>query len=284
MTSDNLYRFLFQDKHVRGELVQLSASLDNMLLNHDYSLPVKKLLAELVAATSLLTATLKFEGEIAVQVQGDGPLRFAAVNGSDQQQFRGIARMQSELQGDSFRELVGNGHMLVTITPNQGERYQGIIPLTGDSLTHTLETYFAQSEQLPTRLYLYTDIQSEHCRAAGFMLQVLPVNQQQAKIDFEELTILSNTLTADETLNLPVEKLLYRLYHEENIELFNPQAVSFVCGCSREKSEAAIISLGKEVINEHIAEGKLEISCDYCQNNYVFNQADLEQISKKLDD
>lgn len=282
MTSDNLYRFIFQDKHVRGELVQLSSSLDNMLLNHDYSLPVKQLLAELVAATSLLTATLKFEGEIAVQIQGDGPLRFAAVNGSEQQQFRGIARMRAELQGDSFRDLVGEGHMLVTITPKQGERYQGIIPLTGDSLTHTLETYFAQSEQLPTRLYLFTDIQQQHCRAAGFMLQVLPVNQQQAKIDFAELTILSNTLTADETLNLPVEQLLHRLYHEEDIELFAAQAVSFVCGCSREKTEAAIISLGQAIINEHIAEGKLEISCDYCNNNYVFNSADLQQLSDKL--
>src|SRR5690606_42128537 len=110
----------------------------------------------------------------------------------------GIDRMRSELHGDSFRDLVGEGHMLVTITPKQGERYQGIIPLTGDSLTHTLETYFAQSEQLPTRLYLFTDIQQQHNRAAGFMLQVLPVNQQQAKIDFAELTILSNTLTRSE--------------------------------------------------------------------------------------
>lgn len=282
MTSDNLYRFLFQDKHVRGELVQLSSSLDNMLLNHDYPLPVKTLLAELVAATSLLTATLKFEGEIAVQVQGDGPLRFAAVNGNDQQQFRGVARMRSEIQTESFRELVGEGHMLVTITPKQGERYQGIIPLTGESLTQTLETYFAQSEQLPTRLYLFTDIQQQQCRAGGFMLQVLPVNQQQAKVDFAELVILSNTLTADETLNLPVEQLLHRLYHEEDIELFTPQAVSFVCGCSRQKSEAAIISLGKEVINEHIAEGKLEISCDYCNNSYVFDRDDLQQLSDNL--
>lgn len=282
MTSDNLYRFLFQDKHVRGELVQLSSSLDKMLLNHDYPFPVKKLLAELVAATSLLTATLKLEGEIAVQIQGDGPLRFAAVNGNNQQQFRGIARLRSELQGDNFRDLVGDGHMLVTITPNQGERYQGIIPLTGESLAQTLESYFAQSEQLPTRLYLFTDIQPQHSRASGFMLQVLPVNQQQAKIDFNELAILSDTLSAEETLNLPVEQLLYRLYHEEVIELFTPQSVSFVCGCSREKSEAAIISLGKAIIDEHIAEGKLEINCDYCQNNYIFDRNDLQKLSDKL--
>ncbi|NRQ44185.1 Hsp33 family molecular chaperone HslO [Rheinheimera sp. YQF-2] len=282
MNSDKLYRFLFQQKHVRGELVQLSASLDQMLLQHDYPLPVKQLLAELVAATSLLTATLKFDGDIAVQVQGDGPVRFAAVNGTDKQQFRGVVRMQSELQGDSFRSLIGEGYMLVTITPKQGERYQGIIPLTGDSLTSTLEAYFAQSEQLPTRLYLYTDIQQQHNRAAGFMLQVLPVEQQKAKADFADLVMLSDTLTQDEIFNLPTEQLLYRLFHQEEVELFTPQDVSFVCGCSREKCSAAIISLGTEVIKEHIAEGKLDISCEYCNTTYQFDSTDLTALLQQL--
>ncbi len=200
MNSDNLFRFLFQQRNVRGEIVQLSSSLDQMLLHHSYPQPVKQLLAELVAATSLLTATLKFEGDIAVQVQGDGPVRFAAVNGTDQQQFRGVVRMQAEITGSSFRDLIGEGYLLVTITPKQGERYQGIIPLSGDSLTTTLEAYFAQSEQLPTRLYLYTDLQPEHCRAAGFMLQVLPVEQQKAKADFDDLVMLSDTLTQTEFL------------------------------------------------------------------------------------
>jgi molecular chaperone Hsp33 len=282
MNSDKLYRFLFQQKHVRGELVQLSASLDQMLLQHDYPQPVKQLLAELVAATSLLTATLKFDGDIAVQVQGDGPVRFAAVNGTDKQQFRGVVRMQSELQGDSFRSLIGEGYMLVTITPKQGERYQGIIPLTGDSLTSTLEAYFAQSEQLPTRLYLYTDIQQQHNRAAGFMLQVLPVEQQKAKADFADLVMLSDTLTQDEIFNLPTEQLLYRLFHQEEVELFTPQDVSFVCGCSREKCSAAIISLGTEVIKEHIAEGKLDISCEYCNTTYQFDGTDLTALLQQL--
>lgn len=282
MTSDNLYRFLFQEKHVRGELVQLSTSLDSMLANHQYPLPVKQLLAELVAATSLLTATLKFEGDIAVQIQGDGPLRFATVNGTNQQQFRGVVRMQAELQGDSFRELIGEGHMMVTISPNQGERYQGIIPLTGDSLTSTLEAYFAQSEQLPTRLYLYTDIQQQHNRAAGFMLQVLPVEPHKAKLDFDELVMLSDTLSAEETLNLPAEQLLYRLFHQETVELFDAQPVSFNCGCSRQKSETAIISLGKEVIEEYVAEGKLDISCEYCNQLYSFDREELVALANKL--
>lgn len=282
MNTDQLHRFLFQHKSVRGEVVQLSASLDQMLLQHDYPLPVKQLLAELVAATSLLTATLKFDGDIAVQIQGDGPVRFAAVNGTDQQQFRGVVRLQSELQGDSFRSLIGEGHMLVTITPKQGERYQGIIPLTGDSLTSTLEAYFAQSEQLPTRLYLYTDIAESHNRAAGFMLQVLPVEPEKAKADFADLSMLSDTLTAKEMFELPAEQLLYRLFHQEAVELFPAQPVSFVCGCSRQKCAAAIISLGKDIIDEHIAEGNLEISCEYCLTRYQFDANDLAELRQQL--
>lgn len=282
MTSDNLYRFLFQQKNVRGELVQLGDSLDQMLLHHNYPQPVKQLLAELVAATSLLTATLKFEGDIAVQLQGDGPIRFAAVNGTNLQQFRAVVRLQSEVSGSGFRELIGEGYMLVTITPKQGERYQGIIPLTGDTLTSTLEAYFAQSEQLPTRLYLFTDLQPEHCRAAGFMLQVLPVDQQKAKADFDDLVVLSDTVTAKEIFDLPAEQLLYRLFHQETVELFPAQPVSFVCGCSREKCAAAIISLGAEAIQEHIEEGKLDISCEYCNKTYHFNPEELNTFLKQL--
>lgn len=113
--SDQLLRFLFRERDVRGEVVKVATSLDAMLAGHQYPQPVKQLLAELVAATSLLTATLKFEGQIAVQLQGDGPLRFIAVNGNDQQQFRGVARLQKEVQGDSFAELIGQGYLLVTI-------------------------------------------------------------------------------------------------------------------------------------------------------------------------
>jgi molecular chaperone Hsp33 len=282
MNSDSLYRFLFQQKNVRGELVQLSTSLDQMLLHHDYPQPVKQLLAELVAATSLLTATLKFEGDIAVQLQGDGPVRFAAVNGTNQQQFRGVVRMQAEITGNSFRQLIGEGYLLVTITPQQGERYQGIIPLAGDSLTSTLEAYFAQSEQLPTRLYLYTDLQQQQCRAAGFMLQLLPVDQQKAKADFADLVVLSDTLTQQEIFDLPAEQLLYRLFHQETVELFPAQQVSFVCGCSRDKCSAAIISLGETVIREHISEGQLDISCEYCNKTYHFSAEDLSAVLLQL--
>lgn len=280
--SDQLLRFLFRERDVRGEVVKVGASLDAMLAGHQYPQPVKQLLAELVAATSLLTATLKFEGQIAVQLQGDGPVRFIAVNGNDQQQFRGVARLQSEIQGESFAELIGQGYMLVTITPNQGERYQGIIPLVSDSLTATLEAYFNQSEQLPTRLYLHTDIGEQHSHAAGLLLQVLPVDREKSREDFAHIELLADTLTREELLTLPPEESLYRLFHQEIVELFPAQPVQFVCGCSRDKSESAIISLGADVIDEYIAEGKLDISCEYCNTIYHFDAADLQQLKQKF--
>ncbi|MCB5227257.1 Hsp33 family molecular chaperone HslO [Alishewanella sp. 16-MA] len=281
MASDALIRFLFQQKHVRGELAYASDSLEHMLEHHQYPLPVKQLLAELVMATSLLTATLKFEGEIAVQLQGDGPVKFAAVNGNHLQQFRGVVRMQAELQGDSFNELIGHGYLIVTITPTQGERYQGIIPLTGNSLTETLEAYFHQSEQLPTRLYLFTDI-GEKSRAAGLMLQVLPVEPDKAREDFQDLVTLSDTITATELLDLPPNDMLYRLYHQEQVEVFPSQTISFVCGCSKQKCESALFSLGRDVVAEQQALGGLDMSCEYCNKSYHFSVDDLQAIHDKL--
>lgn len=280
--SDQLLRFLFRERDVRGELVKVASSLDQMLAGHEYPQPVKQLLAEMVAATSLLTATLKFEGQIALQLQGDGPVRFVAVNGNDQQQFRGVARLQKEIQGDSFLDLIGNGHLVVTITPTQGERYQGIIPLEGDSLTSTLEGYFSRSEQLPTRLYLHTEIGESHSRAAGLLLQVLPVDPAKAREDYQHVVALADTLTAAELLDLPAEETLYRLFHQEVVELFPAQAVAFVCGCSREKSAAAIISLGAQIVDEQIAEGGLEICCEYCNTRYQFDVEQLTEIRRKF--
>ena len=281
MNQDTLHRFLFQQKHVRGELVQVADSLDKMLQNHHYPLPVKHLLAELVVATSLITATLKFDGEIAVQLQGDGPVKFAAVNGDNNQNFRAVVRLQAELSGDSFRELIGEGYMIVTITPRQGERYQGIIPLTGDTLTSTLEGYFAQSEQLPPRLYIFADIGARNS-AAGLMLQVLPVEAEKAAADFADIVVLADTVTGSELLTLPAEEMLYRLFHQDQVELFPAQQVRFVCGCSRQKCETALFSIGKEALAEHIAEGKLEMTCEYCNQLYLFSAAELQQICNQL--
>jgi len=277
---DLLHRYIFEDLHVRGELVQLQQSIDDVLSGHDYPAPVQTLLAELMVATSLLTATLKFEGDIAVQLQGDGPIRYAVINGNHQQEMRGIARLQSEVHGTGMQSLLGKGVMVITITPNVGEPYQGVVPLTEPTLAGCLEMYFKQSEQLDTRMWIEADVTGDKAKAAGMLLQVLPVEQEKSRQDFLHLEALTDTVKREELLELDSITLLTRLYHQDNPQLFEPQAIKFVCGCSREKSESAVINLGPAEINDIIEEqGSLSIKCEYCNTEYKFSQTELEALA-----
>lgn len=279
---DQLHRYIFETRHVRGELVQISDAYAQMLDKHNHQPCVKKLIGELLAATSLLTATLKFEGDIAVQVQGDGPLRFAVINGNHKQAMRAAVRLNSKPSDDAeFHELIGRGQMVITITPDEGERYQGIVPLEKPTLAECLEDYFQYSEQLKTRLWIEVETSSEAPRAAGMLLQVLPVNAEQSQDDFTHLEALTNTITRDELLNLEATQLLTRLYHEDNPQLFAPAPISFKCSCSREKCESAILNLGSEEIINHInTTGPIDITCEYCKTDYHFDINTLMELAR----
>ncbi|MDC9503853.1 MULTISPECIES: Hsp33 family molecular chaperone HslO [unclassified Pseudoalteromonas] len=279
MQQDLLHRYLFDKLDVRGELVQIEHAYNEMIANHNYPEPVKALLGELLVATCLLTATLKFEGEIAVQLQGDGPVKYAVINGDDKQNMRGIARMQSEVSGTTVKELVGKGYMVITITPTKGERYQGIVPLEHDTLSKCIESYFEQSEQLKTRLWFATDTTEGKAKACGLFLQVLPVDKQKSINDFTHLEALSDTIKREELLELDANTVLTRLYHEDNPRVFDPQAITFKCGCSREKTITALVNVGQQALLDDVAEnGAVNISCHYCLKEYVFYEQDIKNI------
>ncbi|AZN34011.1 MULTISPECIES: Hsp33 family molecular chaperone HslO [unclassified Pseudoalteromonas] len=279
MQQDLLHRYLFDKLDVRGELVQIEHAYNEMIANHNYPEPVKALLGELLVATCLLTATLKFEGEIAVQLQGDGPVKYAVINGDDKQNMRGIARMQSEISGSTVKELVGKGYMVITITPTKGERYQGIVPLEHDTLSKCIESYFEQSEQLKTRLWFATDTTEGKAKACGLFLQVLPVDKQKSINDFTHLEALSDTIKREELLELDANTVLTRLYHEDNPRVFDPQAITFKCGCSREKTITALVNVGQQALLDDVAEnGAVNISCHYCLKEYVFDEQDIKNI------
>ena len=279
MQQDLLHRYIFDQLDVRGELVQIENTYQEMIANHNYPAPVQTLLGELLVATCLLTATLKFEGEIAVQLQGDGPVKYAVINGDDKQNMRGIARLQGEVTGSSIKDLIGNGYMVITITPTKGERYQGIVPLEHDSLDKCLENYFEQSEQLKTRLWFATEVTADTAKAAGLFLQVLPVNKDKSVEDFTHLEAISNTIKDEELLGLDANTVLTRLYHEDNPQLFEPQSISFRCGCSRDKTIAALVNVGQdELLADVQANGEVKISCRYCLKDYIFNEQDIKAI------
>ena len=140
--TDVLNRYLFDDMHARGELVQIHNSFEQIIANHDYSSGVQALLGELLAATCLLTATLKFEGEIAVQIQGDGPVNYMVINGDDQQRMRGVAKLREPSEATGLMNLTGKGVMVITIRPSKGEPYQGVVPLEKPTLAECLAQYF----------------------------------------------------------------------------------------------------------------------------------------------
>lgn len=276
---DQLHRYLFENHAVRGELVTVSETWQRIMENHDYPQPVKNILGELLVATSLLTATLKFDGDITVQLQGDGPMTLAVINGNNKQQMRGVARVQGDVADDaSLKDLIGNGYLVITISPQEGERYQGVVGLEGDTLAACLEDYFMRSEQLPTRLFIRTGTVEGKAAAGGMLLQVLPAQDAQID-DFNHLATLTDTIKAEELLTLPANDVLWRLYHEEQVTLYDPQDVVFTCSCSRERCAAAIRTLPDEEIDNILAEdNEIDMNCDYCGSHYVFDAMDIAAI------
>jgi molecular chaperone Hsp33 len=279
MTNDNLYRYLFEGVSVRGELVQLGNTYQQIIASKEYPAPVQKLLGELLVATSLLTATIKFEGSITVQLQGDGPVRLAVINGDNEQRMRGVARWEGEVPTEgTIHDIIGKGHLVITITPTKGERYQGVVGLEGDTLAESLEGYFANSEQLKTRIILRTGEFEGDAKAAGMLLQIMPDDQGQEG-DFEHLEQLTETVKNEELFGLDAQDVLYRLYHQEEVKLFDPQPVEFHCGCSRERSASAICSIERIEVEKIIAdEGKVSLHCDYCGTSYDFDSIDVAAL------
>ncbi|MHC8566432.1 Hsp33 family molecular chaperone HslO [Haemophilus influenzae] len=279
--NDKLYRYLFQHRAVRGEWVRLNKTFTDTLNTHQYPKAVQDLLGEMMVATNLLTATLKFDGNITVQIQGDGPLRLALVNGNDQQQIRrALARVDGNItENMSLHNMIGKGVLVITIAPKEGERYQGVISLDKPTITECLEDYFVRSEQLQTQLIIRTGEYEGKPVAAGMLLQIMPDGSGTPE-DFEHLTTLAATVKDEELFGLPAEELLYRLYHEETVNLYPEQDVQFFCGCSAERSGSALLLISDEEIDEILAEhkGSIDMQCECCGTHYFFNKEAIEKL------
>ncbi|WP_371194348.1 Hsp33 family molecular chaperone HslO [Glaciecola sp. SC05] len=282
--SDKLTRFLFENRALRGEIVQLEESYQAVLDSYKYPEPIARLLGELMTAASLLTATLKFKGEVALQIHSDGIVKYAVINGTHDQKLRGVARWDESITDlpTTFSELFTKGVLAITLAPEDKERYQGVVALDKDSLAECLENYFLQSEQLLTKVYLATEI-SEKGSAAGMLLQIVPETSETYQVsenkDFEHLSMLANTTKSEELLGLPPEVLIHRLFHEEDIRLFEPQSVKFECDCSKARSAHALQNVSKvELLNIIKEDGSLKMNCQFCHQEYAFDAIDIENI------
>lgn len=283
--TDKLYRFLFEERDIRGEIVTLQESYQTILSSSVYPEIVQTLIGELMVAASLLTATLKFEGEIALQIQSEGAISYIIINGTHDQKLRGIAKWDENLEvmPTTFAKCFENGILAITISPKDGQRYQGMVALDKPTLSACIEDYFLQSEQLLTKVFLTTDTKDEQKKAAGLLIQIVPTSSESQNVDtnadFEHIAHLASTITSEEILQLSHIEMIHRLYHEENIRLFDPQQVMFYCDCSKERSKAALKSVAKEELL-HIVEqdGYVKMDCQFCHAEYRFDKIDIENI------
>ena len=280
--NDFSQRFLFDDNDVRGELVALQESYAHVLAKHAYPQPVAQLLGEMMAAAALLVGTLKFDGLLVLQARSEGPLPLLMVECSSDRHLRGIARYHAEQIGADadLQTLMPDGALAITIDPSKGQRYQGIVALDGGDLAACLTAYFASSEQLPTRFWLKADGQ----RARGLLLQQLPADRikdaDERQASWEHVVTLADTLQAEELMGLDNATVLHRLYHQEDLRLFDPAPLEFRCSCSRERSARALVSLGEVDALQLVKEqgGQVEIDCQFCNERYAFDAADVTQL------
>jgi len=282
--NDYTQRFIFERTFVRGERVQLEQSFEQAVSVRAYPHCVKVLLGELSAAAVLLSSALKFEGAFTLQARSNGPIKLLMVECTNQQHYRAVARYDKELSERivSLNKCLPDGQLLISVDPEQGQRYQSIVVLNYATLAECLTHYFKQSEQLPTQLWLTCDGQ----RSSGFLLQNLPAGQsateklkQKEVALWNHLSILANTITSTELLELENSILLHKIFHEEEIRLFDAVPVQYQCTCSKERTSRSLISLGKTELNELIQENRpVDIQCHFCSKQYRYTINEIQAL------
>ncbi len=281
---DALHHFLFEDQlnkpmPIRGNLVHLNQTFT--LATQHQTLPhvLKQALGELMAASALLSATLKMEGVLVLQLQSKGALKLLVVECSHDLHLRATAKwdetLTEQMENFSFIDLIKHGQFVITLDPQEGEAYQGIVPIEGETIAQMLQNYMLRSQQIDTSLWLHCDGES----ASGMLLQKLP-DMNDPDIDaWNRMNILADTVTSDELQNLAPDVLLTRLFAEEDVRLFEEKPTQFRCSCSKAKVGNMLRLLGKQEVEGILAElGKIEVNCDFCNKQYVFDAVDATQI------
>jgi molecular chaperone Hsp33 len=280
--SDRRRRFIFEHMDLRGELVHLDAVLKDIRATHHYAPAVGSLLGEFIAASVLLASTLKFRGTLTVQARSERQVPLIMAECNSRLEVRGIARGADGATGQTFAELLGEGQLALTMTPERGRRYQGIVPLNDRSLAASIDSYFAQSEQLHTCLYLAAD----GGRAAGMLLQQLPMQRvldPALRADqWRRVNALAATLTDAELLDIDDATLLHRLFHEDDLRLLGDDTVRFRCSCSQDRTLAALATIGEAEVRSILDEqGAVTMDCEFCNQRYVFREEHLRGLLER---
>ncbi|MFY2763029.1 Hsp33 family molecular chaperone HslO [Arenimonas sp. MALMAid1274] len=276
---DTLTRFLLERSGVRGVVVHLDQTWREIAGRTEYPLAVAARLGETCAAAALFTGHAKIDGRLSVQLRGTGALRTLFAECTAAGTLRGIAQFQEPVPSPLTPRAFGPGSLMaITIesTPpgaTESTRYQGLVSLDADNLAEAFESYFEQSEQLPTRVLLAT----QGDRAAGIMLQKLPGASPDPE-DWNRCNALFETLGGEELADQPVTTLLHRLFHEERVKLLDRRPLSFACSCSRGRVEDMFRSLGAEEARQALVDGQAEVHCDFCGQAYRFDAEQMEAL------
>jgi molecular chaperone Hsp33 len=302
---DRILPFQVEGLDVRGRVVRLGPSIDTVLARHDYPAPVSKVLGEAVALTVLLGSSLKLDGRFQLQTRSDGPIDMLVVDFEAPDRVRAYARFDKErleaANGAPTGELLGKGHLAMTIDPGaEMSRYQGVVPLEGGGLEDAAHEYFKQSEQIPTRVRLAVAEafgSGEHLwRAGGILVQFLPEagvgvrdlpggdvpDGVELPADDEdawtEAKSLVETVEDHELIDPTIasEELLYRLFHERGVRVFQQQEVRHACRCSDERILGMLKSFTDEEKHSMIDDdGQINVTCEFCSTKYVVAPSEI---------
>lgn len=280
ISTDTLQRFMFEHASIRGEIVHLHETLNIINSQRDYPPQVRLLLGEALLSCLLLAGSIKFEGEISLQFNGDERLPLLIVQCDNQLNVRACAKYQ-EGQNINYQEAFLTGQMTLTINQyRQTQQYQSIVPLRSLSMAENLMYYFAQSEQIPSKVWLAVS----DSMAAGMLLQLMPDQNSQSREQFWEYAVhIGETITEQELLTLDNQTILYRLYHETVLRLYDPRIIQFKCRCSEPKMKQVLTMLGQEELEQLIKEkGQVDIRCEFCNKHYTFDAIDVTLLFRKL--
>ncbi len=277
--SDLRQRFFIEDSPVRGEVVHLEEALQTILKQRDYVPAVQVLLGEMLCATALLASTLKIKGRISLQIQASGTFKWAMAECNHLGEVRALAdyeqdpRFLSAEDSSTVLKSLVSPVLFINIEPEFGERYQGIVPLDKANLAECLMQYYDLSAQIPTRIVLASNAE----RAGGLLIQLLPRNseEEQQRVDedlWPRVTMLTETLKAEELTDLDVNEILYRLYNEEQVRLPEVEALRFGCTCSKERCANALMQIGVAAVRETLEhQNPITMDCQFCSTQYNFS-------------
>lgn len=270
---DVLIPFLFEDQAVRGAIVSIDSGIEEMFGSRPYPPGLRELVAQASAAMPLLATHLKNEGKINLQFQGSGDLALLVAQVDHELTVRGTAKFSDQANG-SFSELLADGTLALILEPRSGQQhYQAVVPVVGEGLADALEGYFRQSEQLDTRLLLAV---SDH-RLTGLLVQRLPAQDDDAGDYWDHVCALMDTLGADELAAEPAPTILHRLFHGENLRVFEPREVTLRCQCSHASISGMLVSLGRDELQPVLDErGEVEVTCEFCGHSYQYSPAEIE--------